>query len=64
LRNAIIAALGRLNAKALGKLLKRIEGVAYGDLAAQRVGDDRTGAVWRIASLRLSKAQTRTVSFA
>jgi hypothetical protein len=57
LRDAITATVGRLNAKALGKLLRRIEGADFDGLTVQRIGDDRGGVLWRVS--RLSKALRR-----
>lgn len=52
LRDAIVAAVGALNAKRLGKLLKRVEGRTLGDRSVIRVGEDREGAIWQVRSDR------------
>jgi hypothetical protein len=60
LRDAIVATVARLNARALGKLLRRIEGCDFDGLSVQRIGDDRGGVLWRVS--RFSKAQRRVVA--
>ena len=59
LRDAITALVGRLNAKALGKALRRCEGADFAGLSIQRVGDDRGGVLWRVS--RLTNPKTRVV---
>lgn len=48
LREAIIAARGTLNAKSLGKLLRRVEGRPLGGLSVNRLSEDRDGAIWEV----------------
>lgn len=48
LRDAIVIAVGALNAKRLGHLLKRIEGNTYGDHFIFRRGVGRDGIDWRV----------------
>jgi len=50
LRAAIIAAVGSLDARRLGKCLRRIEnaGRSISGLAVHRLRADRNGAVWKI----------------
>ena len=54
LRAAIVAAVGALNARKLGRALRRVEGVNLGGLAVGRIGDDGAGLVWFIK--RVSEA--------
>lgn len=49
LRNAIVAALGGVNGRSLGKLLRRVEGSDIEQLRVVRVGEGRDGIAWRIA---------------
>jgi hypothetical protein len=47
LRAAILQSVGRLSARRLGKLLHRLEGVAFEGFMIERVlGRDREGALW------------------
>lgn len=48
LRDAIITAVGGLNAKRFGKLLKRLDGRTLGVYSVNRVGEDREGVIWQI----------------
>ena len=48
---AIVSAVGILNARALGKVLKSVEGVAIDDLQVQRLGLDGAGVVWKVAPI-------------
>jgi hypothetical protein len=43
-----LAAVGARNAKRLGKALRRMDGVDLGGWRIERVGQDRTGALWRV----------------
>ena len=45
---AIIGAAGILNARAVGKQLKRWEGVDVGGLQVQRLGLDAAGVIWKV----------------
>jgi len=48
LREALVAALGAANARALGKLLRRVEGLELDGMRVQRCGQERDGVVWRV----------------
>jgi hypothetical protein len=50
LRDAILGALGEVNGKRLGQLLRRVEGADIEQLHVVRVGKGRDGIAWRIAS--------------
>jgi hypothetical protein len=45
LRTALLASCG-LNARRLGKLLRRLEGVEHGGILIERVGQDEAGVSW------------------
>ncbi len=47
----LAAAVGNLSARKLGKALRRIAGKDFAGLRIEKIGDDRDGAIWRIASL-------------
>lgn len=55
LKSAINSAVGhkRSPARALGRLLRRAQGVSFGPLVVQRVGPLRVGVLWRVASARV-----------
>jgi len=53
LHDAIVGAVGQVNGRRLGKLLGRIEGHEFDGLRIVRVGADRNGITWRVASLRV-----------
>ena len=46
---AIVSAVGILNARAVGKVLKAVEGRAIDDLQVQRLGLDAAGVIWRVS---------------
>lgn len=46
LRSAIVAAVGALNGRKIGKLLRRIEGCAFDGISIVRTGADREGVSW------------------
>ena len=48
LHAAIVAYVGRLNARSLGKRLQDIEGSVIDGLVALRTGSDSAGIVWRV----------------
>lgn len=48
LRSAILAAVGSLNARKLGKLFARVEGEDLGGYRLRRVGTDRAGITWQV----------------
>jgi hypothetical protein len=50
LRDAIVSALGTVDGRRLGQLLRRVEGVNIDSLCVARVGEGRDGIAWRIAS--------------
>jgi hypothetical protein len=50
LRDAIVAALGEVNGKRLGQLLRRVEGADIDSLCVARVGRARDGVSWRVAT--------------
>jgi hypothetical protein len=56
LRAAIMALVGELNGRKLGKLLRDIEGREIAGLRVERVGEDRLGAAW---VLRVCEFETR-----
>lgn len=56
LRDALVAA-DALNAKRLGKLLKRIEGRTLGGHFVTRAAEERAGAIWQV---RVCGNETRT----
>jgi DNA-directed RNA polymerase subunit N (RpoN/RPB10) len=49
LRSAVVNTIGTLNARRLGKYLRRIEGVPAGELVLRRIGVDRYGCIWSVA---------------
>ena len=51
LRAAIVAAVGTVNPRRLGKVLRAIEGREIGGLQVVREGTDREGVVWRVAEV-------------
>ena len=53
-------AIGGMNARQLGRALRRIEGRELGGLILFRDGEDRTGLVWRVS--RVSNSQNSWVS--
>ena len=53
LAEAIVDAIGALNARKLGKLLRRIEGQDVQGLRAERVAASREGLVWRVTAAGL-----------
>jgi hypothetical protein len=53
LRAALQRAAGRLTAKTVGRLLRRIEGVNLAGLTVTRAGNDRSGVQWSVASLQV-----------
>lgn len=52
LQAAMIAAVGSTNARRIGKLLRKVEGIGAGGLTVRRVGEDRGGAIWMVAGVR------------
>jgi hypothetical protein len=50
LRQAIVAALGTVDGRRLGQLLRRVEGADIEQLRVVRVGENRDGIAWRIAT--------------
>jgi hypothetical protein len=46
LRTALIAAVGAENGRKVGKLLRRIEGMAFDGCRIMRAGSDREGILW------------------
>jgi hypothetical protein len=51
LRSAIVAALGEVNGKRLGQLLRRVENADIDSLCVARVGKKkRDGVTWRVAT--------------
>ena len=48
---AIIGAAGILNARAVGKVLKKWEGVDVGGLQVQRLGLDAAGVIWKVVEV-------------
>ena len=48
LRDAIVTAVGALNGKRLGQLLRSIEGVDFDGLSIVRTGANREGVLWRV----------------
>jgi len=52
LRDAIASAVGALNARKVGKALRRLEGQELAGLLVVRVGADREGAIWNIARVQ------------
>jgi hypothetical protein len=50
LRQAIVAALGTVDGRRLGQLLRRVENADIEQLRVVRVGENRDGIAWRIAS--------------
>lgn len=52
LRAAIVAAVGSLNPRRIGKALRAFEGRDIEGLTVRRVGEDRDGAIWMIAGVR------------
>jgi hypothetical protein len=48
LRGAIVDCIGRLNARALGKLLQAVEGDTLDGLIVVRTGSDSAGTLWRV----------------
>jgi hypothetical protein len=57
LRAALIAAVGELNARRIGKWLRKVEGVDLGGLRVIRLALDRDGVVWQI--VRVCAFETR-----
>jgi hypothetical protein len=55
LRDAILGALGEVNGKRLGQLLRRVEGADIDSLCVARVGRARDGISWRVATSAGSK---------
>lgn len=55
LRAAIVAAVGELNSRRLGRLLRRLEGREIAGVRIERVGEDRDGVAWRVS--RVSDAR-------
>jgi hypothetical protein len=53
LHDAIVSAVRAINGRRVGKLLRRIEGADIDGLRVVRVGMDREGISWRVASLRV-----------
>ena len=53
LRAAIMRAVGALNAKKLGKLLRRIEGHEFDSFTVRRLYVERKGVLWAVACLRI-----------
>jgi hypothetical protein len=51
LSSAIIGTAGTLNARALGKVLKKWEGVDVGGLQVQRLGLDAAGVIWKVVEV-------------
>jgi len=60
LREAIVAAVGALNPRRIGKLLRRIEGHDFDGVNIIRIGADSSGVVWGVRVSRVSNPQTRT----
>jgi hypothetical protein len=50
LRDSIVAALGTVDGRRLGQLLRRVEGADIDSLSVARVGEGRDGIAWRVAS--------------
>jgi hypothetical protein len=48
LRAAIVAAVGSLNGRALGRALRRIEGIEICGVVIERVGADSSGVIWSV----------------
>jgi hypothetical protein len=53
LHAAIVASVGAANPRKLGKLLRSIEGQDFAGLSVRRVGSERDGLIWCVASLRV-----------
>jgi hypothetical protein len=51
LREAIVAELGTLSGRRVGKFLKRIEGLGFAGHAVQRSADSNQGALWVVSKL-------------
>ena len=63
LRDALVAC-DALNARRLGKLLRRIEGVEIGGLVVERVGESGEGVVWvsRVSEARETRQTLFTIA--
>jgi hypothetical protein len=55
LRSAIVGALGELNGKRLGQLLRRVENTDVDSLCVARVGRARDGVSWCVATFEPEK---------
>ena len=64
LRAAIVSAIGSLNARKLGRALRRVEGTDIAGLVVARVGADSGGVSWRIRVSGVQNPESRTASFA
>jgi hypothetical protein len=64
LRAAIVSAIGSLNARKLGRALRRVEGTDIAGLVVARVGADSGGVSWRIRVSGAQNPETRAVGFA
>jgi hypothetical protein len=56
LRFAIVESFGALNARRIGKWLRRVEGQVLGGLRVERIGADALGVAWRVC--RVSDSET------
>jgi hypothetical protein len=54
LRGAVVAVVGGLNARKIGRAFRRVEGVNLGGLTVVRIGDDGAGVIWCVK--RVSEA--------
>jgi hypothetical protein len=53
LEAAVLAAVGSLSSRRIGKRLKRLEGADVDGLRVVRDGQDREGAIWSVRELRV-----------
>ena len=62
LHDAIVAAVGAINGRRLGKLLRRVEGSNIDGLCVIRVGADRDGVSWRVCGFAVLKTAITVAS--
>ena len=55
--DALAAAGVGLNARKVGRLLRKVEGVNFGGFVIVRRGEDRDGIVWRLVGLPVPKTR-------
>ena len=65
LREAIVDVVGELNARKVGKFLRRVEGRTLGELRIDRVGADSVGVAWhcvRVLPIETPETPSRDVA--